>query len=202
MKVCLREIMDDVITGQIMNRVVCGENETEKSIAEIRVLLPSAISGGVIHHGLLGTALLKKQVPLRRITAKGDIVVKLSSPYDCAWTGEENAGLMIPSYCAILRGIHEETIDPYYLLGYLNSQYARKDLLMGVNASPAAMVRARALQELQIPILPIKEQKIIGEAYWSSCQRKAVLEKMAQKQQEISDCVIAEAVLEAGKIEK
>ena len=54
MKVSLREVTDAITTGQIMNRVVCEKNEIEESIAEIKVLLPSAISGGVIHHDLLG----------------------------------------------------------------------------------------------------------------------------------------------------
>ncbi len=200
MKTNLSAVVSTVTTGQIMSRVTCREDEGPgANIVEAEVLNPGAISGGIIHHENIGTVLLKKAVQQSRITLAGDIVIKLSSPYDCARITEDDEGLIVPSFCGILRGINADIIDPYFLLGYLNSDFARRELLLGVSASAMSMVRAKALQDLEIPILPLEEQQIVGAAYWQSCRRKATLERLARKQQDISDAVIAEAVLEAQK---
>lgn len=196
----LMDLVEEIIGGQIMSRVSYKDGENiEDLIREARVLLPSAISGGIIHHENLGTVNLKKEVSNKKITKCGDIIIKLSSPYDCGLITEIDEGLIVPSFCAIIRGFDKKIINDKYLLGFMNSEYAMRKLLAGVNTTAMAMVRTISLRNLMVMLLPIKEQCIIGDAYWKSCIRKQLFEQMVSKQQEISNVIIQEALKEASR---
>jgi hypothetical protein len=71
MKYKLIELVASITVGQIMSRVSYKEGESKEAYAEsVQVLVPSAISGGVIHTENLGSAVLKKSVSDDRITQK------------------------------------------------------------------------------------------------------------------------------------
>lgn len=203
MKYRMRELVDSITVGQIMSRVSYKEGEEVEAYKEnVQVLVPSAISGGVIHIENLGSAVLKKSVSDERITRKNDIVIKLSSPYDCALITEEEEGLIVPSFCALIRGVDKNFIDVRYLVGYLNSAYTTAKLVAGINSTAMAMVRGKSLAELEVEAPVINEQKVIGDAYWASCQRKKLLEKMVKQQQQISDNIIIETLKEVIRHER
>lgn len=197
MKIIMKEVVAEIATGQIMNRITYkAEEHPDENAIEIGVLVPSAMSGGVVHKENLGTAILKKSPAESKITMKEDIIIKLSSPYDCVMVTHKDEGLLIPSYCGVLRGINSNIVYPKFLAGYLNSDYARNQLLMGVNSSSTAMVRQRSLQELELLLPVMEEQILIGDAYWYSCQKKYLYEKLAQTQQKMSDYVIQSSIRE------
>lgn len=192
----MKDVVKEIATGQIMNRVVCAKNEECENKRSISVLTPGAISGGVVHQSDLGMAVLKKEPFENKITKEGDIVIKLSSPYDCALLEKKDEGLLIPSYCGLLRGIKTDTVYPRFLSGYLNSDHVREQLLMGVNASAASMIRQHALQSLELLLPTMAEQILIGDAYWYSCQKKAIYEEYVRVQQRTSDAIIQMAIQE------
>ena len=39
----------------------------------------------------------------KKFTKEGDVVVKLSTPYNATYVTKENEGLAVPSFCAIIR---------------------------------------------------------------------------------------------------
>lgn len=200
MRTILKDVVSEIATGQIMSRVTYTEGEVpDENKIEIRVLVPSAMSGGVVHQDNLGIAILKRALSKNKVTADGDIIIKLSSPYDCVLLTREDAGMLIPSYCGLLRGIRSDIVYPRYLLGYLNSDYAKGQLLKGVNFSATSMVRQHSLQELELLLPNLAEQILIGDAYWYSCQKKAMYEKFAQVQQRISDSVIQTSIQEVSR---
>ena len=191
----LSEIAKTITTGQIMNRVTVGKDEEDNSsYFNMQELVPGAISGGVVHMDNTLQVRLKKRPLDNKMTKQNDIVIKLSSPYDCALVTEAEEGLLVPSYCAIISGIDEKHINIKYLVGYLNSEFAREKMLIGVSTSAGAMVKQRSLSDLEIVVPDLKKQAVIGEAYWQSCQKKYVLEKMVLNQQGISDSIIDEVL--------
>ena len=191
MKYQLGDIAKTITTGQIMNRVTLGRDEKDNSSCfNMQELVPGAISGGVVHLDNTLAVRLKKMPLDNKMTKLNDIVIKLSSPYDSALVTEEAEGLLVPSYCAIISGINEENINIKYLVGYLNSEFAREKMLIGVSTSAGTMVKERTLSELEIVLPDIRKQAVIAEAYWQSCQKKFVLEKMVLNQQGISDSSI------------
>lgn len=196
----MKDVVSEIATGQIMGRVTYTGKETPvENKMDIRVLVPSAIAGGIVHKDNLGTAILKKVPAPNKITREGDIIIKLSSPYDCALLTGEDEGMLIPSFCGLLRGIRSDIVYPRFLIGYLNSDYARGQLLKGVNSSATSMIRQHSLQELKLILPNLAEQILIGDAYWYSCQKKAIYEKFAQVQQRISDSVIQTSIQEVSR---
>lgn len=178
MKYQLSDIAKTITTGQIMNRVTLGKDEEDNSSCfNMQELVPGAISGGVVHLDNTLQVRLKKRPLDNKMTKINDVVIKLSSPYDCALVTEAEEGLLVPSYCAIISGIDEGLINIKYLVGYLNSEFAREKMLIGVSTSAGSMVKQRSLSDLEIVVPDIKKQAVIGEAYWQSCQKKCVLEK-------------------------
>lgn len=203
MKYKMKDLVDSITVGQIMSRVSYKDGEEAEAYKQqVQVLVPSAISGGVIHIENLGSAVLKKAVSDDRITQKNDIVIKLSSPYDCALITEGEEGLIIPSFCALIRGVDERFVDVRYFVGYLNSAYTTAKLVAGINSTAMAMLRGKSLAELDLEVPLINEQRIVGDAYWASCQRKKVIEQMVKQQQQISDSIIIETLKEVVRHER
>ena len=218
-KTALKNIAD-IIAGQIMNRVTCDRDGAEEG-TEVYVLLPSSISGGFIELEKLGyfygegagslpdsskrsIVRLKKNPAddptlAKKMTQKGDIIIKLSSPYDNAIVTGDAEGLLVPSFCAIIRIRDTEKYDQRFIAGYLNSGMIKEKLLMGVNSSAMSMVRMKALEELEIDIPDIEFQTDIGWAYFQSCRRTWMLGRMQRNQQNISDAIIEEAIEALGR---
>ena len=109
------EEIASVTTGQIMTRVTVDKNAGEQVIDKVRVLSPKALVAGIIVKEDLGEAELGKQIDEDKYTREGDVVIKLSTPYDAAYISEENAGLALPSFCAVIRITNEEEMDAQYL---------------------------------------------------------------------------------------
>jgi len=82
------EDVASVIAGQIMTRVtdefVVGET--------VKVLVPKSIVDGIIVKEDLGEAILSKEIDEDKYTKEGDVVIKLSTPYDAAYVTEQDAG--------------------------------------------------------------------------------------------------------------
>ena len=89
----------EVTAGQVMSRITVEVNPVE----ERRVLLPKAINNGCISESELVLNKMKTKLDPSKLTMEGDIIVKLSTPYDCCIIDEKNVGLVVPSFCAILR---------------------------------------------------------------------------------------------------
>ena len=97
------ENIASVTAGQIMTRVTADKDAGEQVVESVKVLVPKAIVSGVIVKEDLGDAELGKQIDEEKYTQEGDVVIKLSTPYDAAYVNEENAGIAIPSFCAAIR---------------------------------------------------------------------------------------------------
>ena len=81
----LKEITDDIITGVLTRRVVYEGENNDPSLQEGKILVPKAINDGLIDHSLLQKVKLIKEVKEKFYTKMGDVIMKLSTPYDsCA----------------------------------------------------------------------------------------------------------------------
>lgn len=89
----------DVQSGQVLSRISTKINQ----IAIGKVLIPKAISKGRILKEELQDIKLKNLLPENKLSMKNDIIIKLSTPYEACVIDDDNVGLVIPSFCAILR---------------------------------------------------------------------------------------------------
>ena len=92
-------------------RVTADKDAGEQVVESVKVLVPKAIVSGVIVKEDLGDAELGKQIDEEKYTHEGDVVIKLSTPYDAAYVDGENAGIAIPSFCAAIRITDNDKLD-------------------------------------------------------------------------------------------
>ena len=186
------ENIADVIAGQIMTRVTEDNNDGEP----VQVLAPKAISNGIIIKEDLGKAVLSKDVDENKYTKEGDVVIKLSTPYDAAYVTSKDIGLVIPSFCATIRISNDNLIDAEYLSAFLNTSYVRNQLTAKVVGSSRPMIKISDIRALEIPEVPIKDMRDIGEAYILSGRKKEILLEMVQTESMLMENIILASIKE------
>ena len=181
----------EVIVGQIMTRVT-AENDVEGKI--IRILSPKAISNGVINMDDIGTAVITKEIDSGKYTREGDVVIKLSTPYDAAYITSETAGMAIPSFCAIIRS-NDSRIDAKYLSAFLNSRYVQDQLTAKVSGGIRPMVKVTDIRSLDIPNISESDMKDIGEAFMLSGKKKEALLEMIRTEDQIMNTIVMKSII-------
>ena len=181
-----------VTTGQILSRVT-DDNDTSGD--RIPVLSPTAVDNGFIHQADLKETYLIKSVDRDKFTQEGDVVLKLSSPYDAAYIDYDNRLSLIPNFLAVLR--IKEDIDPYFLVAFLNSTYFRNKMESIQTGARRPMIRVSDLREIEVPDIPHERMKALGEQYRLSCEKRALLSEMAKVEEEVMENTLLEAIKEA-----
>lgn len=190
----LSQITDKIYTGQIISRVEAKEEVGDLVLETRKVLVPRAISNGHVNHADLGEVKLKKLVDEGRITQIGDIVLKLSTPYDAAYITENDTGLVVPSFCAVIREIDHMKADAKFILAYVNTGYIRNILKSKVAAITIPVIKLSDVKDLDLPPIPIEKQIMISKAYEISSQKRILLEELTRNDQVIIESLIREAV--------
>lgn len=193
----IEDIAYKVYSGQIISRVEAKEEVGDEVLEERKVLIPKSISSGRVAHADLGTVKLKKAVDEDRITRWGDIVMKLSTPYDAAFIEKEDEGLVVPSFCVVIRGINQEIADPEFVTAYLNTDYARELLKATVAGTTIPVLKISDVRQLELPDIELAKQKLIGQAYSISCQKQVVLREILNNEQTLINNIVLNAVKEA-----
>ena len=187
------ENIASVTAGQIMTRVTADKDAGEQVLGNVQVLVPKAIVSGVIVKEDLGDAELGKQIDEEKYTHKGDVVIKLSTPYDAAYVNEENAGLAIPSFCAAIRITDDDKMDAMYLTAFLNSSYVRNELTAKVVGSARPMIKITDIRALEVPELNMKDMR---KAFVLSGLKKATLQEMIDNETKLMENVVLASIKE------
>lgn len=196
------EKIASVTVGQIMTRVTVDRDSGDSVVDTVKVLVPKAISSGVIVKEDLGEAELTKVIDEDKFTQAGDVVIKLSTPYDAAYVTEEYAGIAIPSFCAAIRITDENEMDATYLSAFLNSSYVREQLTAKVVGSARPMIKVTDIRALEIPKLSVEDRRDIGKAFILSGQKKATLQEMIDNESRLMENIVLASIKEGMDNEK
>lgn len=194
MMVTLEDLAEGIILGQVISRI--EEKEKSENIGYASVLTLKAINGGVIDSKENSEIYLSKEVDKRKKTQKNDIIIKLNRPYDSVFIEEENEGYVIPSFCCKISKIRKDIVDPYYLVGYLNSNFVKEYLLKANGASAASLLKVSDIKKLPVPLPPLKEQRAAGEVFKVCCERKVILKNMMEQEMALAENIILDAARE------
>ncbi len=190
------ENIASVTAGQIMTRVTADKDAGEQVVESVKVLVPKAIVSGVIVKEDLQDPELGKQIDEEKYTQEGDVVIKLSTPYDAAYVNEENAGIAIPSFCAAIRITDNDKVDARYLTAFLNSSYVRDELTAKVVGSARPMIKITDIRALEVPELNMKDMQDIGKAFVLSGLKKATLQEMIDNETKLMENVVLASIKE------
>lgn len=167
-KVKLQDVIE-VYGGQIMTRIV-AKSDTDEAVETRRVLVPKSIaSDGSIDVTDLPVESLKSIPDEKKLSHVGDIIMKLSPPYDAGVVTEESADCIVPSFCGVIKC--STKVDPNYLLAFLNSSLCKDQLKAQVAGTVMTVLSVGKIKTVKIPIPPAKDQKKIGDRFMST-QRK------------------------------
>ena len=181
-KVLLKDIENlNIIGGQITSRIEAKLDSNK--IGEIKVLTPKAIQNGSCNHKDLGLLNISQEADSKKVTKLGDIVIKLSTPYDACIIKEEDERLLVPSFCAIINNI-PDYISKDYLLAFLNSKVYQnqiKNLLIGQNLP---ILSIGQIKKVELPLPSIDVQEDIGNTYKGTLDKIKLLEKIISLESE------------------
>ena len=183
------EDLADVMVGQIMTRVADKNEEGRK----VKVIVPGAVEIGYIAEGSLGTNYLKKDLDTKFYTKAGDLVMKLTADYDVAYIEEDQEGIVISSFIAVIR---TKGTDPRYLLAMLNSFYVKEQLKRKAEGL-RPMIKVTDIRNLEIPYFGPEEQGLLGEVFSLGIESSRLYMEMAENKKEIAIGTIDNAILEA-----
>ena len=159
----VRELGDlafEIISGTVVSRIE-RKKEKENKVGSVNVLTLKSINCGKIESEYLQTIEITKNESNERLTKYGDMIIKMSKPYDSVYIDKEYTDLLVPSFCCLIRGINKEIVDPYYLVGYLNSSFTKEYLTTSNGSSAASLLKIKDIKKLPVPLQKITEQRAI-----------------------------------------
>lgn len=174
--------------GQIMSRVAADAKASDDEKIKVNVLVPKAITAnGTITVEDLAVEDLKAMPDSSRVTMEGDIVIKLSTPYDSAIVTSETEGCVVPSFCAIIRNRSE--IPTEYLQAYLSSKLCKDQLRAKVAGTTMSILSVGKIRDLDIPVPDHLTMREIGDRYVAVQKRITTLKKIVELEEKRNDVV-------------
>ena len=182
-----------IIGGQIMSRVTASPEKGDEVIETRKVLVPKCIhNDGTISAEDMPEENLRITADSKKLTQPGDIVMKLSTPYDAGLVTAETEGAIVPSFCAILK--MDTSINRDYLLAFLNSSTCKEQLRMQVSGAVMTVLSVGKIGSVEVPIPSPNEQHAIGSRFVETANRLAILQKIAELEAKRNDIVFKEMI--------
>ena len=180
-----------VVGGQIMSRVTANPDAGDEVVETRKVLIPKSInSDGSIDVSVMPEEHLKVCADPKKISEAGDIVMKLSPPYDAGLVTETSQGCIVPSFCAIIKPSSE--VDVQYLLAFMNSTLCKNQLQSQVSGSVMTVLSVGKVKNVNMPTPPIEEQRKIGQRFMESQRKLSIIRQIALLESKRNDIVFRE----------
>lgn len=177
------------IGGQITSRIEADEKKNEVVKGKVKVMPPKAIKGGKVIQEELYEIGYKTDFDEKKLTKAGDIVVKLSSPYDAVYITENDEGILIPSFCIIVRNTGEILISEY-LAAFFNSGVYLDQIMDMVSGAAVPMITMGKIKDVYINIFDIEEQKQIAEYFNNISAKEELMAQIISLEKEKLNSVI------------
>ena len=191
----LQDVLD-IYGGQIMTRITANPDTDVEVVESRRVLVPKSISAdGAIDISDLPEEALKAVPDPKKVSQVGDIVMKLSPPYDAGIVTEESADCIVPSFCAIIKC--SDSVDVNYLLAFLNSGLCKNQLKAQVLGAVMTVLSVGKVKNVIMPLPEMADQVAIGSRFMKTQHKLSVIRQIAQLESKRNDIVFRD--LEASK---
>lgn len=168
----------DIKTGAPMSRAKKIAKGDEAITA--KVLIPAALSSSRIEDDLLAEEAVSK-VKDELFTKEGDVVVKASTPYDCAFIDKKHEGLLVTSFGLILRSLPKSPVDMRYLAIYLGLEQTNRELQFMSKGMTIQLIKKRDLGDLLVPVPSAEEQARLARLFEETQKCKQICRMLAGK---------------------
>ena len=153
---------------------------------EVKVLLPRAMQGGAIIDEELAIEVVG-EVKEENFTREGDVVIKLSTPYDSVYIDKAHEGIMITSFGMVLRKKDDAELDMRFLSLFLNLPQTNS-VLQAVSTGQSAamaMLKRQTVADIEISLLPLERQEKLASLFQVVRERKNQYERLIELDNEL-----------------
>lgn len=183
----------EIIGGQVMSRVSEKSDNITDAVETRRIVVPKCINtDGTVNVLEMPEERLKAAADERKLTQTGDIIIKLSPPYDAGIIDNDSAGCLVPSFCAIIRC--SSSMDVYYMLAFLNSSLCKDQLRTHVAGSVMTVLSVGKIKGIEIPVPDAAQQSEIGQRYFETQRKLRIIRQITEFETLRNDIVFREMV--------
>ena len=153
---------------------------------DVRVLLPRAMQGGYIIDEELAIETVG-EVKDENFTHEGDVVLKLSTPYDSVYIDKDHEGIMVTSFGMFLRKKPEAELNMQYLSMFLNLPQTNS-VLQAVSTGQStamAMLKRKTVADIEVPLLPLERQQMLADLFKAVQERKLQYTRLIKLDEEL-----------------
>ena len=187
----LKELNIEIVGGQIVQRVIADVERGEAVLdPQRKTIVAKTVSEGLIDEEGVVVNDYKTTFDDKKLTHEGDIVVKLSAPYNAVIIDKEHEGMLVSSFCSIIRNVNE--IDKRYLVAFLNSDVAQTQLKNSVVGTVMSILSNGKLGDLLIPVPTKEKQEEIGSYFEKTVKNRVLLAKIIKLEEQKLSALIAD----------
>lgn len=189
MKVKLKDLDIEFTSGQIQSRVEYKGNDT--NIKKVLSIVPKAIDNGYLDHDFLSSFNVLDNQDKLKLSELGDIILKVTTPYDACIIEKDDTNLFIPSFCMKIK-VKDERINKYYLLAFINSNYFYNECKNNAVGTAVSIINISKVKEIEIPLIPLEEQGIIASKYKNTIEKIKMMKEIVSLEHEYYDSYFKE----------
>ena len=135
---------------------------------------------GMIHYDEIEEVKIEKILP-KHLLKKGDIIFKAKSGDNTAALIDREEGNLLATAHYILvsiKEVYKEKVSSEYLTMYFNSEYAQSYFKAHSEGSVLPIVKISSLEELEVIVPSLEEQKQLSELYTLMLEEKVIMQKL------------------------
>jgi len=130
----------------------------------------------------------KEMIEERYLTKKGDIILRLTTPYTAISIANEE-GVIISSNFAIIR-LNDSSFLPEYLALYLNSKKIKDEFSKSAISTTIPLIKVSHLRNVSIPAIPRKMQEKIVDFNQLQQREKLLLDGLLIEKKRFTNFVL------------
>lgn len=118
-------------------------------------------------------------------THVGDILLRLSHPYTAVYIQDQQHGLLIPSYFAVIR-VQSNEVVPAFLAWYMNTERVKNELLRHQTGTHIPTTNKNVLMNVEVPRVPIGKQEAVVEVNALHQKEICLYERLIEEKQKLN----------------
>jgi restriction endonuclease S subunit len=187
LKVKLSDIAT-IRTGLVVARKK-AQLDSEQKVRYVQVSLRCFGSGVTLNQLHTDEFTSAEELDTKYFTQEGDILVRLRSPSLALYIKKEDEGLLINSLLSIIR-IDDENVNAKYVAYYINSKTTERQLRLDMQSTAIPMVKTRDLENLDIVLPPLAEQKKLVALLDLAQKEQDLLQKLIDEKKQLSQTIL------------
>lgn len=117
-------------------------------------------------------------------TEEGDVLMRLSYPNTAICVGNEQSGLLVPSYFAIIK-VDKSKFSPDYIAWYLNLDTVKKELERSQAGTRIPSTNKNVLKTITVIPIELSKQHAITELLKLHHKEKSLYQKLIEEKEQL-----------------